>query len=505
MRKAPTVPAISIAACLWLTACDLAGNPSLPSRAAAAPAAQQIIDADVALVGVSVIPMTSNTVLSNQTVLVKDGTIVALGRRGEIVPDAGAAIVNGTGRYLMPGLADMHVHIDEEGNFLPLVAYGVTFIRNMWGMPQHLEWRAKIESGDIVGPRMMTSGPIVDGADFVWAGSAIAASPADARRIMDEQKAAGYDFIKIYQNLAPDSFDAVAAYSKLIDLPFAGHVPGAVPLERALVSGMQTMEHLWGWNDAVAVPGSRFAQAASTAGKTPAQWGAGLAEIGRDLNTGRLAWSDLVNADRRAHLASRAAGTGTWQVPTLITLEHMHTSRRQAEVQFGRPETRFVSPAISACWHPDANALWQELTDDQLEALHFLTDESSLQVTELHRAGARILVGTDAPNPVVPFGYSVHEELELLVGAGLSPYEALVAATRAPAEFVQDGSFGTVEVGKRADLVLLNANPLENIAASKNIAGVMLRGRWLPEWELTSMLDAMVGGFSTDPVTCPFA
>ena len=162
-----------------------------------------------------------------------------------------------------------------------------------------------------------------------------------------------------------------------------------------------------------------------------------------------------------------------------------------------------MTPLERACAHPDADFRLRMLSDEQLESLQVLFEDSVRQVAALHAAGARILVGSDVPNPFVLYGYSVHEELALLVEAGVTPYEALVAATRAPAESLQDPTFGTVEAGKRADLVLLNANPLVDIEASKAIAGVMVRGRWLPDWELASMLDAMVAEFSTDPVTCP--
>lgn len=457
---------------------------TISSGCAGAPAGQpptgppqtEALTADLAIVDVSVIPMTHDTVLEGRTVLVRGGTIVSISPTGSSAPDADR-IVNGRGRYLIPGLTDMHTHVYGETELALYVANGVTRIRNMWGSHTALAMRARADSGVIVSPRIVTAGRLVDGEPPAWgAASAVVTDPATARAIMDEEKAAGFDFLKVYVSLSAETFDAIMAHSREIGHPVAGHVPRDVPLDDALRSGMASIEHLTGWGRATEVYRPDGPDEA--------------AAILRRIEAGEAEWDVLYDPERARSLAALAARTGAWQVPTLVWSHRVYTSRRQARDQFARPEMRYVSPRRRATWDPATSPWIRHLPDETLEAFQVIGQSYEVWVGALHEAGARILAGTDPPNPFVIPGFAIHDELGYLVDAGLTPYEALVAATRGPAEFLGNPEGGTVRPGNDADLVLLGSNPLLDVSATRDVAGVVLRGRWLPRDELDAMLEA---------------
>ena len=303
---------------------------------------------------------------------------------------------------------------------------------------------------------------------------------------MDRQKAAGYDFFKIYDHLSLDAFDAIAQHSRETGFSFAGHVPQAVPIEHAMRAGMLTIEHLTGWFAATTVPGSPLAKAIE-----PSDQVGRLIPVAEQLERGQIGWGDVIDPSRRRAIAALAAETGVWNVPTLVVLERLSTSRRQAQSHLSEPLMSYVSPKLRSEWDPAKDSSLKDFTDDQLEADHKLFEERLAEVKALHDVGARLLAGSDTPNPWVVPGFSLHEELTWLIKAGLTPYEALVTATRAPAEFLRDESFGTIVVGKRAELVLLDANPLEDINATRSIVGVVTQARWLRRAELDAMLESV--------------
>jgi hypothetical protein len=451
--------------------------------------------ADLAFIDVSVIPMTAYTVLEHQTVVIKDGLIAAIGNTSDIAIPANATVVQGQGRYLIPGLADMHVHFYEEWSARLFVAYGVTRVRSMWGFPFHLQWKSRIEEGELLGPRFTTGGTIVDGAPRLLPSTVEVDDIESAIREMDRQKSAGYDFFKIYSNLRLDVFDAVAAHSKEIDFPFAGHVPGDVPLEHAMRSGMQTIEHLTGWEKTIVRKDGFIRQANEQRGSNAGDLSLFVVEA---LENGETTVDELFDPQQRIAMANLARQTGIWNVPTLIARKRLMSTSREAAGLLRRPENRLVSPQIVEGWKQENDPRRAGFSDEYIEVVQRFFPERLRMTRALHDAGARILAGTDAPNPYVIPGYSVHEELALFVEAGLSPYDALYAATRAPSEFLQDDSFGTVEVGKRADLVLLNDNPLEDILATRAIAGVSIGNRWLDRPALDELLDSIAQRFDDE-------
>lgn len=421
-----------------------------------------------AFVGVDVIPMDRERVLRDQTVVVRDGKIAALGPENEVAVPPDAALVNGSrGRYLMPGLADMHVHVWDEDDLTLLLANGVTTVRNMYGAPLHLAWRKKIEAGELVGPSIYTAGPIVDGNPPVWPGSTVLTDPAKAEAVVLEQKEAGYDFLKVYARLPLDAYDELLRAAKKHGMRVMGHVPEAVGLARVIASGQESVEHLDGWAEAAQADDSPF--------------------TGRMKFTDQpFAWSH-VDAKKVAALAKSAAAAGVWDCPTLVVYQKWAVGD-DVEKRFRQPGMGYVSPMKRTFWRPENNYL-SKVPPGFVEAAHASDPDRKRVLGILHSAGARILLGTDLGNPFVVAGFSLHEELANLVAAGLSPFESLRAGTSGAAEFMRASSeWGTVAVGRRADLVLVGGNPLENVANAKWILGVMVRGVWLPKSEIEKTL-----------------
>jgi imidazolonepropionase-like amidohydrolase len=419
--------------------------------------------------------MDRERVLRDQTVVVRDGKIVALGPESEVAVPPDVARVEGRGRFLMPGLADMHVHVWDADDFTLLLANGVTTVRNMFGSPMHVEWRKKIAAGELLGPTIVTAGPIIDGDPPIWPGSTVLTDPAKAEGVVLEQKEAGYDFLKVYAKLPLDAYDALVAAAKKHGVRVMGHVPSAVGLAHAIDSGQESVEHLDGWASAAQADDSPFAGKVSF------------------LNEGS-AWPH-VDAKKVEELAKSAAAAGVWDCPTLVVFQKWAIGD-EVEKSFARPEMRYVSPPMRWFWKPENNYL-QKMPPGFVEATRTSDADRKRTLGILHKAGARVLLGTDLGNPFVVAGFSLHEELRNLVEAGLSPYEALRAGTSGAAEFLREGAeWGTVSEGRRADLILLEKNPLEDVANAKSALGVMVRGRWLAKAELEKKLEDLAAKYA---------
>jgi imidazolonepropionase-like amidohydrolase len=427
-------------------------------------------DSVVAFVDVTVIPMDRERSLGHHTVLVRGDRILAMGPTDQVKVPAGTLRVEGRGKFLIPGLAEMHAHIPGgqapdsvvERTLFLYVSGGITTVRGMLGHPRHLELRARAGRGDIVSPTIYTSGPSFNG-------NSVPTPQAAARRVI-EQEAAGYDFLKIHPGIERHVFDTLAATAQRVGIKLAGHVPLDVGLQRALEARYASIDHLDGYVEAMVRKDSPIPAAQSEF--------FGL-NLGEHLDTSRL--PALVEATRRA---------GVWNVPTQVLLENL-VPGVDAEALARRPEMRYVPRGTLAQWAEEKNSLLTD-TRSSLESVQATIEIRRKLIKALHTGGAGLLLGSDAPQIYNVPGFSTHRELESLVAAGLTPYQALETGTRNVAVFFGTlPSTGTIEVGKRADLILLDANPLMDVRNTTRRAGVMLGGKWLPQSSIDARLAAI--------------
>jgi imidazolonepropionase-like amidohydrolase len=455
-----------------------------PVRAAAASAAAPGDEPSLltAFVGVTVVPMVGEAELADHTVLVRGDRIEAVGPSASVTVPDGATLIDGRGGWLMPGLADMHVHTWSPDDFPLFLAHGVTTVRCMFGTPLQLGWRAQIEAGELAGPTILTAGPIIDGDPPTWPGSTVLTDPAQAEAVVLAQQAAGYDFLKPYARLSADCYDALVTAAKQHGMRFMGHVPASVGLERVIAAGQSSIEHLDGLAAAAQSPDSPLAPVTSF-----------FATL--------QAWEHVDDA-RVAELAARCAEADVWNCPTLVVLQKW-VGPGEAEAQLARPEMAWVAPAVKRFWRPENNYL-SRMTPELLEQVRAGDADRRRCVGVLHAAGARILAGTDTGNPFVVPGVALHDELANLVASGLSPREALRAATSGAAEFMgQSAEWGSVEPGRRADLLLLEADPLADVGHAARRAGVMVRGHWLDAAGLDAQLAELAARHAPAPAEPP--
>jgi imidazolonepropionase-like amidohydrolase len=452
----------------------------MPSAAAQQPART------LAITHVNVVDVGNGSVSPDMTVLVDEGTITAVLPAARARVPEGARAVDATGKYLIPGLWDMHVHWYDE-RFLPLfIANGVTGVRQMWGMPLHFGWRERIDSGALVGPRFSIASTIVDGPDPVWPGSIVVRDAAEARAAVRTIKDAGFDFVKVYEQLSREAYFAIADESRKLGIRFGGHVPPAVTAREASDAGQHSVEHLSGVLLASSTAGDDVA--AKLAAIWKAQGGKPLEPAVRTalrgLNERVLASYDEKKA---AALFATFARNGTWHCPTLVVLRSM--SSLDDAVFTSDARLKYMPRSIRASWVPTTDfRLSTRTPEDYAGARREFRKELEI-VGAMHRAGVRLIAGTDVLNPFAFPGFSLHDELALLVQAGLTPLDALRAATVNAAEYLGQGTRrGTIGPGKAADLVLLDANPLENIANTTQIASVVLDGRLVDRRRLDTML-----------------
>jgi Amidohydrolase family len=413
-----------------------------------------------AFVGASVLTMENEAVLRDHTVVVRGGRIDALGPRASVSVPAGATRIEAAGKFLMPALAEMHAHIpgakaadaDIERTLFLYAAGGIGTIRGMLGDPRHLAYRERAARGDIVSPRIYTSGPSFNGTSVPTAEAAVQAVAA--------QKQAGYDLLKIHPGVTRGVFDALVSKADEVGIRFAGHVPLDVGLARALEAKAWTIDHLDGYVEALASDPARSDF------------------FGLNL-------INEVDESRIPDVIERTKAAGTWMVPTEILFVNL-LDDEDPQAMATRSEMKYVPGATLQNWIGQKQKVAQVPAADRGK---YLALRRTL-IKRLHAAGVPFLLGSDAPQWWNVPGFSVHRELQALVAAGLTPYQALRTGTvNVAAHFGTSASAGTVTRAKRADLLLLDANPLQQISNTSRIAGVMLNGRWLPKPEIDKRLE----------------
>jgi len=443
-------------------------------------------EAPLAIVHVNVIPMDEEVVLEDRTVLVERGRVTAIVPGEEARVPRGAQIVDGSGRFLLPGLFDTHVHLNDEEDDRHLALYvanGVTTVQSMHGSPRHLDLRRRVESGEVFGPRILTTGPTTarEGVD----------SPEKAERVVREQKAAGYDAIKMYgdgaDSMTRETYARVVSAAREAGMRVVGHAPRNLPFSVVLEEGQDSIDHM----EEIVYTHEPIVEAFGPLldvqfGRVPPEQAQeALAKLG-DLRP------HLAPAIRALAESAREAGLAV--TPTLVAFATIWKQTTPAYERFLEIEERkYVSPLTWDRWGPDSNRYrrtWANRLESAEATLRRSLEVQKEIVRAFHEAGVPILAGTDAPLTFVIPGFSLHGELALLVESGLRPWDALRAATAVPAEELGLGAeAGTIAVGKRADLVLLEASPLEDVANTRRIAGVVRRGHWIEKAELDRRLE----------------
>lgn len=432
----------------------------------------------IVITHVSVVDVTSEAPRPDQTVIVRGNRITVVAASATTAVPAGARVLNGRGKYLVPGFWDMHVHTDTPAgrDVLALfIANGVTGARDMGGTFETLRgWRDEITRGTLVGPRLIVSGPYLEGGDAIIPHIPVR-TPDEARLAVDSLIHLGVDFVKIHTQLKRDVYFAAAREARARGIVFAGHIPGDVTAAEASDSGQKSLDHL------LRIPNPcTAAEAEALKPKYPIQRVLGLC-----------------TSDDLTPLFERFARNGTYIVPTFSAqLEVALWPKRELPGDaFAKylPDTlrKFVlaifpmEPDIP----PDADVTGRALFDKRLAL-----------AGAMHRAGVRLMTGTDSPLRNSPPGFGLHGELEYFVRGGLTPMEALGAATYEPARyFGMLDSAGTVAAGKLADLVLLDANPLTDIRNTRKISAVIANGRLFDSVARQALLNAAIAAGRGSP------
>lgn len=438
----------------------------------------------IAFVDATVVPMDRERLIPGQTVVVVDGKIAAMGPAAQVSVPRGARRIDAHGRFLMPALSDMHVHVEGESfdallspetrkltkdapfeDFLfPYVANGVTTVQVLSGTHELLPLRGRIAEGSMLAPRLILA-RMIDGPDKAWPPPLAdwVATADEARRATLKAKADGYDKMKVYSFLTKETYDAIIDTARQQNMDVIGHVPNALSVEYMVDAGQKMIAH----TEEVAK------------------------QADGDYSPGKI-----------AYYAKRIADGHVWMTPTLVT------TRRIID-NFTDPETLFSSSEAKYFAHPVQKEIWSFITAMNIEiptdARNKLRDDFEKFQRPLtkvfHDHGGQLMTGTDSMFPRLVPGFALHHELHELVDVGLTPYEALRASTTVPYEYLgEDKHAGTVMVGKRSDLLLVEANPLDDVANAAKIAGVLMRGRWIDRAEIDRRMQ-VIAAKTTAPHT----
>lgn len=439
----------------------------------------------LAFTHVTVIDMTGAPPKPDMTVVITGNRITALGQTGRVRVPRGAQVIDATGKYLIPGLWDMHVHITETERSLPMfIANGVTGVRNTGGIAEDLfRWRAEIASGRLLGPRIVACGPVVDGENPSHPDhSVVIRNAAEGRAAVISLKRQGADFIKVYDGVPRDAYFAIAEESRRQRIPFVGHVPTSVTTMEASDAGQKSIEHL-----GTILEGSSTAERELRNWVSPPAQEGDFSAIPRRITARGNRTLDTYSDERAQELFRHLVRNHTWQVPTLLVKKIWAYVDDISAVEDAR--FRYVPQSVREEWSPQRQLLYRYRTPEFIVYNKRLFQKEMELVGAMHRAGVEFMAGTDVGGAYTYYGFSLHDELALFVEAGFTPMEALQAATRNPARFLGElNSQGTVERGKLANLVLLEASPLENIRNTQQINAVVPNGRYLPKETLQRML-----------------
>jgi imidazolonepropionase-like amidohydrolase len=415
---------------------------------------------EVAFVSVNVVPMDRNRVLNNQTVLVRDGRIAAVGPAGSTVVPDGALQVEGRDKYLMQGLAEMHGHIPPptqpqefiEAVLFLYVANGVTTVRGMLGAPGQLELREQARSGELLVPTLYLAGPSFSGTSIK--------SVDEAIQKVRQQKVEGWDLLKVHPGLTREQYDAMATTAKEVGMRFAGHVPADVGLLHAIQSGQETFDHLDGYieylqGDKGPVPDAKLEEVAKL-----------TREAGGWVVPTMVLWETL---------------RGTAELATLRTLTELQYMPRQQIAEWTAAQENLL---MNPTFKPDVA---RQIIQNRMRLLKVLSD-----------GDVNILLGSDAPQRFSVPGFSIHREMQRMADAGMKPYDIIKSGSYNVGVYFKDkDDFGTIDTGKRADLTLVEVNPLENVANIGRRAGVVVRGQWIPEQELQNRLAKIAASYKS--------
>jgi imidazolonepropionase-like amidohydrolase len=436
--------------------------------------------ADILIRNANIVDVKTGEVLARRSILIHGDRIQSIAP--SIQPTHNAQIVDARGKYVIPGLWDMHVHLWYKQNQFPMfLAWGVTGVRDMGSnLDQVKRWRAEIKSGDLLGPHIETCGPPVDGtpSDDPKLPITLVRTPAEARTAYDHlEQDLNVDFIKILSHLPRDAYFALIERARKWGLPVAGHVPDSVTVDEAITARQNSMEHLMG----VLLSCSSEEQKIRPLRALAMEQKDGKALAG-------YAERVLVTFDptKASTLFERMARYSSYQVPTLVMWRR--NTYADADDVVHDPRLRFIPAAIRKDWD-DPREIKKNIPESTMGLVSHQYERLAWVVAQMQRQGVPIMAGTDTGDPYTFPGYDLHRELQLLVKAGLTPAQALRSATLTPAEYLDsDESLGSVGQGKMADLVFLDADPLKDIRNTQRISAVILGGKYLSRAKLDSML-----------------